>query len=475
MSKNVTSRTTKVAIEAAATRVSPLRDNKGKQKAAFGTTIPGKGTTPRAPQPSTSSMVGRATPAPGIPNPSGPARGSALPEIPEEEPPVDQQRNPDDNPASEGGPPSPGGPPGPPGGGGNDDDDDNSSTPGDHDPNPPDDESAKLITALESISAYMANAPKPSAPTPKSHARKPDPFAGTDPHKLQPFLLQCELFFLNNQRQYSSNEDKVNFTLSYLTGTALEYFEPSIADGTLPDNFWYWNWDAFKRLLKETFGTIDPEGDAEDQLDRLRMRDNQRILKYNVEFTRLTSRVHWGDSALRHRYYVGLPDRIKDVLAQQPKPKTLTELREAAQLLDARHWERSTEQSRTEKATTSQRTNFRSGPGYSSTFNRQSAPRAGTSSSSCASGSGTPSSSRSTPASGNGNKDLRLPSISNFLGKDGKLKPEERQRRMDRNLCLRCGKSGHVVADCRPNSSASRARASKTEGKTSGSSGNSKN
>ncbi len=38
--------------------------------------------------------------------------------------------------------------------------------------------------------------------------------------------------------------------------------------------------------------------------------------------------------------------------------------------------------------------------------------------------------------------------IANLLGPDGKLKPEERQRRMDNKLCLRCGKAGHMVPDC---------------------------
>jgi hypothetical protein len=28
------------------------------------------------------------------------------------------------------------------------------------------------------------------------------------------------------------------------------------------------------------------------------------------------------------------------------------------------------------------------------------------------------------------------------------LKPEERQRRMENNLCLRCGKAGHTVNNC---------------------------
>ena len=38
--------------------------------------------------------------------------------------------------------------------------------------------------------------------------------------------------------------------------------------------------------------------------------------------------------------------------------------------------------------------------------------------------------------------------ISDLLGADGKLKPEERQRCLDNVLCLYCGKPGHMVNDC---------------------------
>ena len=44
------------------------------------------------------------------------------------------------------------------------------------------------------------------------------------------------------------------------------------------------------------------------------------------------------------------------------------------------------------------------------------------------------------------------------LGKDGKLTPQERQRRMDNSLCLFCGKTGHIAKEC-PKLSAIAARA----------------
>ena len=39
-------------------------------------------------------------------------------------------------------------------------------------------------------------------------------------------------------------------------------------------------------------------------------------------------------------------------------------------------------------------------------------------------------------------------SITDKLGKDGKLTPQERQRRFDNNLCMFCGGPGQSAKDC---------------------------
>ena len=75
---------------------------------------------------------------------------------------------------------------------------------------------------------------------------------------------------------------------------------------------------------------MDPVGDAEEGLDSLQMCDGQKITKYNVEFICLAALANWGDVPLRHVYYKGLPNCIKDSLVHVPKPKTLVELRMVA-------------------------------------------------------------------------------------------------------------------------------------------------
>ena len=51
-------------------------------------------------------------------------------------------------------------------------------------------------------------------------------------------------------------------------------------------------------------------------------------------------------------------------------------------------------------------------------------------------------------------------SISDKLGKDGKLTLQEHQRRFDNNLCMFCGGVGHTAKDCnKASSSAAKAKA----------------
>ena len=140
----------------------------------------------------------------------------------------------------------------------------------------------------------------------KAKSKEPDTFDGSDPHKLNNFILLCNLYFCNNP-SYSDDGVKVTFALSYLRGTALEYFEPALMDSNEVLE-WMDDWSSFVRNLRVQFGPHDPTADAEDSIDNLKMRENQRILKYNVEFNHLAVQTGWNDSILQHYYYSRLAE-----------------------------------------------------------------------------------------------------------------------------------------------------------------------
>ena len=132
----------------------------------------------------------------------------------------------------------------------------------------PDDSSPNLAQAILLMTSELRRH-EDQSPTHRAKAKEPNTFDGSDPKKLNNFILLFNLYFRINPA-YSDDAWKVTFTLSYLCGTALEYFESSILDSdNTPD--WMDDWSAFLRTLRVQFGPIDPTTDAEDRIDNLKM------------------------------------------------------------------------------------------------------------------------------------------------------------------------------------------------------------
>ena len=244
------------------------------------------------------------------------------------------------------GPPGPPGPPGPSGPPDNDpedpdgDDDDSSSDSTDSGHRV----QSQLATAISLIARTLERtAAPPTAPTApnqpsgneRHNVREPDQFDGSDPNKRRSFFTQLVLVFKARPRTFDSDERKVTYALSYLKGTALQWFEPYLLEGYSeePPLFLY-SYEAFQDELRINFGPYDATGAAEHDLENLRMTEGQRIAKYITQFNRLATQVRWGTAALRYQFYKGLPDRLKDRISEVGKPNTLSELRELVQSLD---------------------------------------------------------------------------------------------------------------------------------------------
>src|SRR5277367_1109245 len=292
---------------------------------------------------------------------------------------------------------------------------------------------------------------------PSAKVKEPDTFDGSDPRKLNNFILLCNLYFRQNSA-YSLDSDKVNFALSHLRGLALDLFEPTLLDTEdIPE--WLESWPTFLQSLRLYFGPIDPAGDAEDSLDNRKMRENQRIVKYDVEFNRLAIRIGWNSTVLRHRYYSGLAERIKDVMGQQAKPSTLEDTKKLAYSIDARYWERLRENSHSDKphSKSDNRSDNKSDkkPNNNSSYsNNKSTSRTNSNSHSHSHSHNNKSGKSSNPSSSSSDK----PAYSDKL-KDGKLTQQERQRRMDNDLCLYCGEPGNKADACaKKGSSSSKAK-----------------
>jgi hypothetical protein len=332
-------------------------------------------------------------------------------------------------------------PGGNPGGDGDPPGDDEPSEPRDSD----DDENPPNLAAAIALLAKSVRRPSEE----KTKVREPDTFDGSDPKKLEDFRVQCEVNFRSRERSFRTDKSKVTFALSYLRGTALKHFEPSILRRLNDD--WENDYDLFLEELETNFGPFDPIDDAEVGLDVLEMKENHRYIKFSIAFNHFAASVDWNESALRHSFYRALPDRIKHEMSLVDRPNTLKGLKALTRQIDARYWRRQEEIKRDNRQ--------KSGPSGSSndkSGNKPTSSKNTNTSTSTPSSSSTqkPSSGKPPPSSSGSNNNANQPKkttedLTGKLGKDGKLTTEERNRRITNNLCLFCGGTGHHASECK--------------------------
>ena len=104
------------------------------------------------------------------------------------------------------------------------------------------------LAATLTLLAHSLSTPKKSSDWTKVHEL--DVFNGSDTHKLQAFLVQCTLNFRNHPDAFSTDNAKVTFALSYLKGTALDWFEPLLTSGL--NLTWLNNYSNFVLELLQT-------------------------------------------------------------------------------------------------------------------------------------------------------------------------------------------------------------------------------
>ncbi|KAL7279714.1 hypothetical protein ACG7TL_006121 [Trametes sanguinea] len=264
----------------------------------------------------------------------------------------------------------------------------------------------QLATAIEAFACTLPQTitPQQSAGGERHNVREPDQFDGSDPNKLRLFFAQLELVFKARPRTFDSEEKKVTYAISFLKGTALQWFEPYLLEGASdnPPLFMY-SYEAFQDELRVNFGPYDASGAAEHELMNLQMGENQRIAKYITQFTRLATEVRWGNAPLRYRFYNGLPNRLKDRISES---------------IDNRYWERKAEQSWESGGS-------KSGHKSSSDSKSGSSNKSGNTSATQTNSGSTPS--KSTNSGSTPKTPAKTPAkpYSDKLGKDGKLTPEE--------------------------------------------------
>ena len=166
--------------------------------------------------------------------------------------------------------------------------------------------------------------------------KEPDLFDSTNLQKLINFIFQCQLTFCISPDIYRDDDQKVSFVMTYLCRVILDFFEPYLMD-LMDTSDWWWDYSAFLHILHINFSLIDPEGKTEEAINNLTIKNMQKILKYNIEFTCHLTKLGWPDNILQSKYYKGLAPQIKDALLNKSKPQMLIELCSTAINIDYRY------------------------------------------------------------------------------------------------------------------------------------------
>ena len=333
-----------------------------------------------------------------------------------------------------------------------------------------------LLPALHAIQQAPAThyAP-PYAPQPKEgDAKAPTAFSGEDHTKLHDFVFECSLIFNVKPCTYASDQSRVIYAIQHLDGMAKQHFRRYIEQGGTDPKVN--NWAAFTQELMEVFGDPDLRGRASSKLLGLKMKHTGRAHRYTILFKEAADDLGWPDYVLHQLYYNGLPDRIKDMWAQEDPPANFDKLVRDTQRGDNRFWKCEDEKKKAEA--TSTRTS--SQPKASSSTPRSSTSKStsssqSTSSSSCSSASRS-STSNSSLSRSNTTPVSNTKDLSKILGPDGKLLLEERARREKLGLCTYCGEN-HGTDKCptKPAGSTSKESSSSKSTTSSKSTSNSSN
>ena len=210
--------------------------------------------------------------------------------------------------------------------------------------------------------------------------------------------------------------------------------------------------------LEANFGTSNLVGEAEAELEGLRMQENHQAMKYFIKFMQLSSRVYWGKAALLQQAYNSLAKQIKNEMVHHEKPMTLSRLQKLVQAIDTCYWE-----CKVEMACKTPAVNSSSNKSEKNDNNKSSSDKGkGSSQSKQTNNNNLSSDSSQNKGKSSEPKKTSTPDLSSKLRKDGKLTPQERQCRLDKNLCLFCGAPNLRAADCNKAMAAARACASKT-------------
>jgi hypothetical protein len=241
-----------------------------------------------------------------------------------------------------------------------------------------------------------------------------------DSKSVRGFLADCELFFKVNAEKYDSDMKKIIFALSFMQeGSAGPWKEVFISRQAHAINWGTWN--EFKAELLRSFQPTDVEGQAMTDLFTIKQSysPGHDIDHYNTEFCHKLAESRIGNEKVAIQCYLrGLDFGLYMAIANTGKlPETLNVLMDLTATV---HKQRATVRNLAEQYRNKVKVNPRPSAArtrFIDTVQADSDP-----------------------------EDEKPREIN-------RLSEKERKRRIEGNLCFKCGKAGHISRNCRSKAS----------------------
>lgn len=152
---------------------------------------------------------------------------------------------------------------------------------------------------------------------PEPHANSPPPYDG-DSSSCRAFLSQCALVFSLQPRRYATEEARVAFVLTLLTGRAREW-GVAVWEAGAPCCR---SFGDFRVEMTNLFDCSARGDEAAAQLSSL-SQGRRSITEYSITFQTLAAACDWNEGALRSRFLDGLNNTISDEIATLDPPRDL--------------------------------------------------------------------------------------------------------------------------------------------------------
>ncbi|QSS61931.1 hypothetical protein I7I51_04108 [Histoplasma capsulatum] len=251
---------------------------------------------------------------------------------------------------------------------------------------------------------------------PQRKIRLPDPpaYYGNSLHEYNTFIRALERRYELNPGQYATDRIKVIYASSWLRKTVETTWATKEKElGRLNQPF---SWDGFKEFLHNDLEDIHTRGfTAAIRFEKLKQQPGQSVQQFASKFNEILGNLAFDrEEFLTQLFFAKLQSSVRDRIQEYHNlPTNCNELAALAARIEAIYRIRD------------KRNNSKQGSFNPPNHHRDDDRR------------GTKRSSGSSPSNGQRN-----------LTSAGKLTMEERQRRMDNNLCLFCGEAGHILKNC---------------------------